>query len=58
LCIAVHFAVELRVTVQGVPASGVILVGFNVEQGRVDGAMVHQDMGSFLKIIVIFIRVG
>jgi hypothetical protein len=58
LCIAVHFTVELRVVVQVVPVSGVILVSFNVEQGPVDGALVHQDEGGFLKIIVVFIRVG
>jgi hypothetical protein len=30
LAIAIHFAVELRMMVQGVPVSGVILVSFNV----------------------------
>jgi hypothetical protein len=29
-----------------------------MEQGPVDGALVHQNAGGFLKIIVVFVRVG
>jgi hypothetical protein len=58
LGIAIHFTVELSMVVQGVPVGGVILVSFNVEQGPVDGALVHQNAGGFLKIIVVFVRVG
>jgi hypothetical protein len=58
LGIAIHFAVEPRVMVQVVPVSGIILVGFDMEQGPIDGTLVHQNAGGFLKIIVVVIRVG
>jgi hypothetical protein len=57
LCIAIHFTVELRVAVQVIPVGGVVLVGFNVVRGPVDGALVHQDTSSFLEVIVVLVRV-
>jgi hypothetical protein len=44
--------------VQGIPVGGVVLVSFNVEQGPVNVALVHQDEGGSLEIIVVFVRVG